>query len=177
MKKMLLIVIFASTLFKVFAQSSDTQEVNSCLIKLMARYDSLFAKISSEYQIAAQPTALIYDYTMAPDSSQWTGQFDRDFNMEFGVYYIGAINSYLLIHHKSLTVYKPIWPDAVTPKLVEHIIRIKEEEPALVSEKQFLNIIKNLIIPNRVDCRFALTNKKQFNVLKWQGMTVIEQLY
>lgn len=161
----------------MYAVSSDTERVNFCLIKLMARYDTIFAKIASEHQMAAQLTAIIFDYTVPPDSSQWIGHSDREFRMDFGVYYIGFLNAFLLIHHKSITVYKRICPDAITPKLMEHIIRIKEADPTLVTEKQLINIIKNLIIVNHnVSCSIR-PNKKQFKTFKLEEMKVIEQIY
>lgn len=177
MRETILIIILTCIFFQMQAISSDTERVNSCLIELLTKDDTILAKIANEHQIAAQPTAIIFDYTAPPDSSQWIGLLDREFKMDFGVYYIGAIDAFLLIYHHALTVYKRIWPDAITPRLMERIIRIKEAEPTLVSENQLINIIKNLIVVNhKIGCSYQL-NKSQFKTYKLKDMEVIEQVY
>lgn len=165
MKKIIASLILVFALLPMFAFNKESLEVYSKLIKFVEMTDT-FAASSFDKQIPARNIP-VYDYSIHPDSNRYMvyGRTTREFNMDFGVYYLKVQRAYLLIHHKSMFLYR-----CGARKLMQHIIDIKEKEPALVPDQTFLNIVSNIYVYG-VDVDIVEDIRKP-DVYNIDGMTV-----
>lgn len=144
MKKLILSIVFALTTLPMFSYSLETLYVFSNLHKYREVMDPTAGDMYCKYKSPCYYTVEIVDCSEQPDNSYW-GDFgipDKNFNMEFGLYEVRYPYAYLLIHHKSLSIYM----GSTLDKLLERIIEIKEKEPNLITESQFINILKNVFV-------------------------------
>ena len=142
MKKLILSIVFALATLPMFSYSLETLYVFSYLHKYREVMDPTAGDMYCKYKSPCYYTVEIVDCSEQPDNSYW-GDFgipDKNFNMEFGLYEVRYPYAYLLIHHKSLSIYM----GSTLDKLLERIIEIKEKEPNLITEAQFINILRNI---------------------------------
>lgn len=165
MKKIIASLILVFALLPMFALNKESLEVYSKLIKFVEMTDT-FAASYFDKKIPARNIP-VYDYSIHPDSNRYMvyGRTTREFNMDFGVYYLKVQGAYLLIHHKAMFLYR-----CGARKLMQHIIDIKEKEPALVPDQTFLNIVSNIYV-YRVDVDIV-EDIREPDVYNIDGMTV-----
>ena len=165
MKKIIASLILVFALLPMFAFNKESLEVYSKLVQFVAMTDT-FAASYFDKQIPARNIP-VYDYSIHPDSNRYMvyGRTTREFNMDFGVYYLKVQGAYLLIHHKAMFLYR-----CGARKLMQHIIDIKEKEPALVPDQTFLNIVSNIYVYG-VDVDIVEDIRKP-DVYNIDGMTV-----
>lgn len=141
MKKLILSIVFALTTLPLFSYSLETLYVFSYLRKFVEKTNPIYADMLNKFESPCYCSIVrIVDCNEHPNKSHWSnfGMPDKNFNMEFGLYEVGF--AYMLIHHKSLSIYM----GGTVDKLLERVIEIKEKEPNLITEAQFINILRNI---------------------------------
>ena len=169
MKKLILSIVFALTTLPMFSYSLETLYVFSYLRKFVEKTNPIYADMLNKFESPCYCSIVrIVDCNEQPNKSHWSnfGVPDRNFNMEFGLYDVRYPYAYLLIHHKSLSIYKGRTVD----KLLERIIEIKEKEPNLITEAQFINILKNVFV-GELDPNVYWVSK-ELEVFEIDGMKV-----
>lgn len=129
MKKLILSIVFALATLPMFSYSLETLYVFSYLRKFVEKTNPIYADMLNKFESPCYCSIVrIVDCNEQPNKSHWSnfGMPDKNFNMEFGLYEVGF--AYMLIHHKSLSIYM----GGTVDKLLERVIEIKEKEPNLI---------------------------------------------
>ena len=142
-----------------FALTPKSKQIYAGLKQLVEIFEPDVAKMYNKHNVSDEDYVLVFDYCCKPDSSIWTNRQYKDFNLEFGIYYIDGPEVYMLTHHDSIYIYKSDNMSDIRFTIIKHIISIIKNEPDLISQEVYFNITENLFYRSH-GCRFSFIKYK-----------------